>query len=170
VTELESTKIVMMLTAAYPSWKPGKESLQLYAKLLEPFDGDLGKKTVMEMLYSPREFAPPIGVVAEAILIAKMKAEGQYLSPEDAWAEVMQQIRHAGYYRQPKFSSAALSRAVEAIDWKELCSNDNVEATRAHLMRIHDAMQKREVRENMVTLLGANLAAQVMGESPKQVE
>ena len=61
MTDFEALEIVGMITAGYPSWKPTKESLRLYAKLLEPFEEGLTKATVIEILYSPREFAPPIG-------------------------------------------------------------------------------------------------------------
>ena len=158
MTELEATKIVAMLTAAYPSWKPTKEGLQLYAKLLEPFDAEAANRTVMEILYSPREFAPPIGVLAEAIAVSRLKQVGQYLSPEEAWAEVRDRIHYVGFYRKPSFSSPALTRAVQAMDWGDLCTNENVEASRAHLMRIFAAMQGSQVKEGVRALITGELA------------
>lgn len=159
MTTLEAMEIVAMLTAAYPNWKPTEASLRLYAKLLEPLEADVAKPAVMEMLYSPREFAPPIGVLADAISVRKLKQAGQYLSPEEAWAEVMDRIRDVGVYRTPTFSSPALTRTVQALDWKGICTNENVEATRAHFMRIFDALQRRNVREEIGLLVGGDLAA-----------
>ncbi len=170
MTELEALEIVGMITAGYPSWKPTKESLRLYAKLLEPFEEGLTKATVMEILYSPREFAPPIGVLAEAIAVNRMKRAGQYLAPEEAWALVQDQIRRVGFYRNPKFDHPALTRAVEALDWQDICSNDNVEATRAHLMRVFGAMQTSQVREAVGRLVGGELGAIASREEVLQVE
>jgi hypothetical protein len=159
MTTLEAMEIVAMLTAAYPSWKPTEASLRLYAKLLEPLDADFSKPAVMELLYSPREFAPPIGVLADAIAVRNLKQAGQYLSPEEAWAEVMDRIRDVGVYLTPTFSSPALTRAVQALGWRGICTNENVEANRAHFMRIFDALQRSHVREEIGLLVRGDLAA-----------
>jgi hypothetical protein len=127
--------------------------LRLYAKLLEPFDAEQAQRAVMTLLYSPREFAPPVGVIVEAINVEKQRATGQFMSAEEAWAEVTEAIRHLGYYRQPTFENEALTRAVAAMDWKEICTNPNVEATRAHFMRIFDMMQQRQMQDSIGLML-----------------
>lgn len=158
MTHTDGLKIVLLLTTAYPNWKPTDESIALYAQLLEPFEVEAAKATVMQMLYSPREFAPPIGVLAEAIAVSRLKQVGQYLSPEEAWAEVRDRIHYVGFYRKPSFSSPALTRAVQAMDWGDLCTNENVEASRAHLMRIFAAMQGSQVKEGVRALITGELA------------
>ena len=163
MTNIEASKIVAMLMAAYPNWKPTEDGLRLYAKLLEPFDGELAKGAVMTLLYSPREFAPPVGVIVEAINLEKQRQAGQYLSAEEAWAEVQEAIHYVGFYRQPQFKSEALTRAVRALDWKEICTNPNVEATRAHLMRIFDAMQRREMQDSVAELINGGESKQIDG-------
>jgi hypothetical protein len=159
MTTLEATEIVGMLAAAYPAWRPTEETLRLYARLLEPFEAELARTTAMELIYSGREFAPPIGALAEAITINHHRRAGQYLSPEEAWAEVAEQIRSVGFYRQPKFDNRTLERAVAALDWGEICANENIEATRAHLMRVFDRLQREVVREQARILTGLDLVS-----------
>jgi hypothetical protein len=167
MTDTEASKIVAMLMAGYPNWKPTEDGLRLYAKLLEPFDSETAQKAVMGILYSPREFAPPVGVLVEAITIQQLRDAGQYLSAEEAWSEVREAIHYVGYYGTPKFNSPALTRAVAALDWRDICSNENIEATRAHLMRIFGAMQERVMQESVTALVkGSEPSKQIANETP----
>ena len=81
--------------------------------------------------------------------------------------EVAEAIRHIGYYRQPTFENEALTRAVAAIDWKEICTNPNVEATRAHFMRIFDMMQRRQMQDSIGLMLSRDQTSkQIENEAP----
>jgi hypothetical protein len=60
---VEALKLVAMLVAAYPSWKPTEETQRLYAGFLEQLDYDATREVLREIIESPREFVPPVGLI-----------------------------------------------------------------------------------------------------------
>jgi hypothetical protein len=52
-----------MLIAAYPSWKPTEETQRLYAGFIEQLDYDVAREVLREIIESPREFVPPVGLI-----------------------------------------------------------------------------------------------------------
>jgi hypothetical protein len=52
-----------MLIAAYPSWKPKEETQRLYAGFIEQLDYDVAREVLREIIESPREFVPPVGLI-----------------------------------------------------------------------------------------------------------
>jgi hypothetical protein len=52
-----------MVIAAYPSWKPTEETQRLYAGFIEQLDYDVAREVLREIIESPREFVPPVGLI-----------------------------------------------------------------------------------------------------------
>jgi hypothetical protein len=52
-----------MLIAAYPSWKSTEETQRLYAGFIEQLDYDVAREVLREIIESPREFVPPVGLI-----------------------------------------------------------------------------------------------------------
>lgn len=155
MTEVESKRISTLLVAAYPGWKPSEATMQLYERLLLPLEAALAEQAVLQIIRTPREFAPPVGSICyHAARLALRRGEGE-LSAEEAWAEVAAAIRSHGSYREPNFTNPALAAAVAAMDWNELCTNSNVEATRAHFFRLFGAFQERRIARRVEELGGA---------------
>jgi hypothetical protein len=161
MTEIESKRIIALLVAAYPAWKPSEATMQLYERLLRPLEAALGEEAVLQIIRTPREFAPAVGFICyQAARLALQRGEVE-LSAEEAWAEVMAAIRSHGCYRQPNFSNTVLARAVVAMDWGELCWNPNVEATRAHFFRLFAAFQERRIARRVEELSGRTQCAEL---------
>lgn len=161
MTEVESKRITTLLVAAYPAWKPSEATMQLYERLLRPLEAPLAEEAVLQIIRTPREFAPPVGSICyQAARLALYRGEGE-LSAEEAWAEVAAAIRSHGSYRQPSFTNPTLSRAVAAMDWSELCTNPNVEATRAHFFRLFGAFREGRIARRVEELGGGVRSAQL---------
>jgi hypothetical protein len=161
MTEVEGKRIVALLVAAYPAWKPSEATMQLYERLLRPLEAGLAEAAVLRIIRTPREFAPPVGSICyQAARLALPQGEAE-LSAEEAWAEVTAAIRRHGCYRPPTFANAALARAVAAMDWGELCTNPNVEATRAHFFRLFGAFQERRIERQAEELSGGARCAEL---------
>jgi hypothetical protein len=96
----------------------------------------------------------------QAARLALRRGEGE-LSAEEAWAAVAAAIRSHGSYREPRFTNPALARAVGAMDWNELCTNPNVEATRAHFFRLFGAFQEGCIARRVEELGGAAQCVQL---------
>ena len=76
------------------------------------------------------------------------------LSGEEAWAKVQECIEQRGFYCGPGSLDARIRRAVDAVGWGELCHNDNVAASRAHFIKIYNAIQCREEKNEVTALVG----------------
>jgi hypothetical protein len=160
VEKLEAMKLAAMLAAAYPNWKPSDETLELYATMLEPMPKDLGQDAAMAIIASPREFAPPVGVIIEAAAeLALEDANRERLSAEEAWGIVWASIEGLGYYRGPGElgRNPAIQRAVRSMGWQQLCTGTNVEANRAHFMRIYTAIERKQFQETIRNLCAGEL-------------
>jgi hypothetical protein len=161
MTEVEAKRITILLVAAYPAWKPSEATMQLYERVLRPLSAALAEQAVLQIIRSPREFAPPVGVICERAARCALGRSGENtLGAEEAWAEISAAIRSRGWYRAPEFHNPALARTVAAMGWGEICTNPNVEATRAHffpaLCRVRGASGgapdgRTERRESMGT-------------------
>ncbi len=163
MTEVESKRITTLLVAAYPAWKPSEATMQLYERLLRPLEAALAEEAVLRIIRTPREFAPPVGSIChQAARLSLDHGEGE-MSAEEAWAEVAEAIRSHGFYRRPRFSSPMLGLVVAAMDWSELCTNSNVEATRAHFFRLFAAFKEVRIARRVEELSGGGHCAHLAG-------
>jgi Loader and inhibitor of phage G40P len=145
----EGLRILGVLTAAYPSWRPTEETLELYIRVLAPLPASLVKEVVMARMHTDAEFAPPVGVLFKAAAQLTLAASSRpTITAEEAWELVGLAIRERGYYEGPGelAGSLAARRAVDAIGWPTICTNENIEATRAHFMRLFASFQEREIQ------------------------
>ena len=127
--------------------------MQLYEELLAPLDAALVERAVMEIIRSEREFAPPVGAICCRTASLELELNGERaLNPEEAWAELSAAVRRHGYYQKPDFSHQVLAQAVAALDWAEICTNPNLEATRAHFLRVFRAFQQRRIARRVAEL------------------
>jgi hypothetical protein len=157
MTEIESKRITTVLVAAYPAWKPSEATMQLYERLLSPLEAAVVEEAVLRIIRSPREFAPSVGTICREIARLTLDRCEPELSAEEAWAQVVAAVRCHGSYREPEFANPALARAVAAMQWGDLCTNSNVEASRAHFFRLFGAFQERRIL-NQVEQLSGKLA------------
>jgi hypothetical protein len=62
-TKTEIRQVTSTLAAAYPSWQASEETFALFESILRPCSFEAIQQAVMEILCSPREFAPPVGLI-----------------------------------------------------------------------------------------------------------
>jgi hypothetical protein len=161
MTEVESKRITTLLVAAYPAWKPSEATMQLYERLLTPLDARLVEEAVLRIIRTPREFAPSVGSIChQAARLSLDRGEAE-LSAEEAWAEVTAAVRRHGFYRKPEFTNPALARTVAALNWAELCTNSNIEATRAHFFRLFGSFQESRIVRRVEELSGKLVSAKL---------
>ncbi len=162
MSEVEAKRITTLLVAAYPAWKPSEATMQLYERVLQPLSAVLAEQAVLEIIRSPREFAPPVGVICERAARRALGRSGENpLGAEEAWAELSASIRSRGGYRAPEFQNPALTRTVAAMGWGEICTNPNVEATRAHFFRLFAAFEDRRVARRIEELSSGDHCTQL---------
>lgn len=147
---------IRKLAAAFPRSPVPAETVAIYAAALcdlEP--AQLAGAVAKAILCSP--FFPSI---AELRTFA---AESCAALPdaESVLGEILEAIRSRGWIDPPKAGelSPVAEATVAVVGWDTLCRSENIEADRAHLLRIAATMRKRAVER--VNLGSAGLPAGV---------
>ena len=137
MTHSECVELFALMAAAYPKEAITKPQVELYAALLASYRAAAVRSAVvLHMQKSP--WFPRI-----SDLVAALEARNTP-DPDEAWADVLSQVRAVGWCGVPQWSSRAISGAVKALGWAEICSSDNLEATRAHFLRFYERGRQRE--------------------------
>ncbi|MCZ7403695.1 MAG: hypothetical protein O8C67_02005, partial [Candidatus Methanoperedens sp.] len=116
-----------------------EQTLKVWEMTLQDIDDRDFERGVM-LLMRTRE-KPPVNMAA-AIL---KEIEADNFSAEEAWGTICQEMSRTGYYGTPKFEDPAIAKAVELMNWKEICNtlSKDMGVTRAHFYRTYEACRKR---------------------------
>ena len=140
-------KALKVIATCYPNWKLDEGTIQAWALLLSDAPPESVLRAAIEWCRTPAEFPPTPG----QIRALACKPEEADLAPEEAWGEVMAEIRRVGWNGTPVWSSEAISRSVRALgSWRSLCSQQTAEvaANRAHFFRIYASFAAKQVRKS----------------------
>ena len=163
-TNLEITKILRVLVAAYPNAKiiagdketPG--TIEVYATMLADIPADELLAAVKYAINTHPDFMPTIATLRQAH--QKMHS-GTTVSGADAWGVVRAAMRAHGHLDKPAFADPAIARAVDAFGWSNLCMMDTQDfATRSQFMKAYESYAQRVREEDQ--LLGIPEARWVM--------
>lgn len=147
----EATRLIQRLASMHPRVSIPPETIAGYAEALEDLALDVATAAVNEAIATLKFFPS----VAELRDIAARRRSSMPTAA-DAWSEVTRAFGAVGRYRTPRFSHPAIERVVDAMGWVTLCDSDNVEATRAHFLRMYAETADRVVREvNVQPMLDA---------------
>ena len=105
MTRDEAKHLVMMVSAAYPNWKPLNltETVDTWAVMLEEFDHDECLATLKSYILTDTSgFAPGIGQVIDRL---QRRREGRELGELDAWSMVSKALRNATYHAEEEFAA-----------------------------------------------------------------
>lgn len=175
-TRSEISKVIMVLAASFPNFKPGytpqerkvrlAEMVQAYTAILGDLDADRLAQTAYH-LASINTFFPSAAELRAAYFSMEERATG-VPTADEAWNEV-KRLFHRGYsrYRAPPsevFSHPLVQKAMEGIGgWLALCNSENDAADRARFLQAYDIHMRREremsrmlpaVRETIEQLAG----------------
>jgi len=142
MTPSESTRLVGMLKAGFPRQQLEQDTIALYAAFLADIDREPGEEAVRTAI-ATLKFFPTIAEIRD------LAARKSVSLPDStaAWSEVMRAFGSVGRYREPRFSHIAIDRVVGAMGWQSMCDSENVEATRAHFLRLYADTRETLVRD-----------------------
>ncbi len=78
-------------------------------------------------------------------------------TPGEAWRSAINAVKWwagGGYEEKPRFRFPIVGEALECIGWQEVGRADNVEATRAHFMRIYEQLVTRKKEQMLLGRAG----------------
>lgn len=155
----EVVDILQQLKAAYPRQPISKDTLEIYARELEPFGAD-EMYTAMRWLLRNSRFFPTIAELIGSVAERRLNLPG----PEDAWGEVASELRRVGHTARPEFSTDLIKEAVDNIGgWRRLCESSNGVSDRARFIDAYKATRRRCVEA--VCVIGLR-----PGSEPLQLE
>jgi hypothetical protein len=138
----EAVELVRRLKANWENDKISQDRVALWTEFLMDLDAEAGRIAVNEAI-ATLKFPPKVAEIRE---FAAKKASGVPIATS-AWGEVMKGFGKFGRYRDPKWSHPAITHVVDAMGWQSMCDSENIEATRAHFLRLYQETSERVVRE-----------------------
>jgi hypothetical protein len=137
------SKALVLLATAYPRYEMTKDTGRVYAELLSDIPDDLLIAAAKHHATISKWF-PSVAELRAAAFSIQAKVKG-VPSAEEAWGEVMHQIRNIGSWGEPQFSTPLIGTAVDGLGgWMIVCTSTNTVADRAHFLRIYGNLLKRQ--------------------------
>lgn len=145
---------------------------ELYHKIWRDIDGALLEAATNQWLSTARPFHPSPGELRDLALTLIERGNGDK-SADEAWAEVLQQMQHPGYYGVPTWSSAAIAETMKSFGrWKDFCiiELDQLPTVRAQFLRIYEAQRARRHDDRLMLLEVKERIAQIADQKQIGIE
>jgi hypothetical protein len=153
-------KLLAMLHAAWQNAKVADHDAQVraYEIALHDIPYEAGEQAVRSLIQEAEFFPPPAKIRKAALSIL-----GVIMSPEEAWREVVRQIREVGFYGSPSFSNPLIAETVRHMGWRNLCGSDDLDADRAWFIRVFESLQRQAITSTQTLPSGRASQARPVG-------
>lgn len=134
-----------ILGKTYRTWEIDDATIKTYALLLSDIPPKDFLRACVEHIRVSK-FAPTPAEIRELAV----RPDQERLTAEEAWSEVMGEIRRVGWIGAPQFSNDEVQHAASALgSWRTLCSQtaEQLAANRAHFMRMYGSFAKSAQRD-----------------------
>jgi len=165
MTREETAKLIAMLKAIWPNHPihNAEALIAAYHLVWADIPYDAGLAAVTQYAASERYFPSP----AEIRELAAQHL-GVAPTPEEAWQEVVTQMREHGFYGRPAFSHPMIAAAVRDVGWRTLCGSEQPDATRRQFLSAYGARRQRLLREGNLGRLAQQMLADRLAALPRE--
>jgi len=153
------------LGRAYRNWPITDDVIITWTGLLQDVPPDEFLRAAIEHARTSKFPPTPAEIAALAL-----RPDQEQLTAEEAWSEVMSEIRRVGWCGVPTLSTPQIERALAGLgSWRSICSQttEQLAANRAHFLRLYSAFAKVKARE-VACLEADEIAAKLMGGAPRK--
>lgn len=143
MTRGEAAKLVLLLIEAYPGSKSSARTSEVYETMLADLDAGIAAQAVRRLIAT----AKWLPTVAEVRSTYADLAHGPVPSGEDAYADLLQQVRRVGIYRAPRFTDPLAERAMLGVygSWRACCNApENDQAGRARFLDFYQRLATQQ--------------------------
>lgn len=142
MTPTETFALLELLCEAFPQRKPDNPArmASVYHLALDDVPYDLGMIAVRRLIRSAKFFP-----AASEIRTAALEVALPLPAPDEAWGEVVRQIRDVGSYAAPRFSAVPIAEAVQTMGWRAICASEEPERTAERFKGLYATLRKRHV-------------------------
>lgn len=157
------TRVLAVISAAYPNFDLKPETVRVYLKLLADLPDELLEEASLAHIAQSHYF-PTVAELRTAVL-AVLEKRNPLPTGLEAWAEVEEQIRRVGHTGQPVFQNNLTARLVQSMGWQNLCRSENLVADRAHFLTAFEQLRLRELNQMRLPALELHRPANFLTES-----
>ena len=136
------TKVLAVISAAYPNFDLKPETVKVYLRLLADLPDELLEEASLVHIAQSTYF--PTVADLRAAVFELIEHQNPFPADLEAWSEVEDQIRRVGYTGQPVFHRPLTAQLVNAMGWQNLCRSENLVADRAHFLTANEQLCFRE--------------------------
>lgn len=163
MTKGQAAQAVATLVCGYPSAKWSEENASVYETMLGDLDFEPTMAAVARIVRTSK-FMPTVAEVRAAVLELR---DGTGRTAEDAWGDVVAEIRRVGSYARPVFADPVVAFTVERLGWRNLCLEGRNDASdRARFCELYGQARDKQRKE---TLASPRLVAGPVGALPAPV-
>lgn len=162
MNKTEAAQIVGVLAAGYPQWQVTKETVAIWADLMDDLDYMETRIAARNWLLTEDRPPSPAAIRRALATSAGLTAP----SRATAWAEVRKGITTTESNGRPSFSHPAVSRAVETIGWWEIRTSNNLDTLRSQFWKVYEeyaAEADKVVLTSQQLSLGGGEKLQIVG-------
>lgn len=146
----ESSRVVALLAAAFPSANLHADTIAVYADSLRDLDAQEAIDAVRRLIATERYF-PSIAIIRSNAIEARFKIP----TVDSAVIELRRNLASAGQYiGLTKWSHHLLLEAAEAVGWFRLANGDNPSADFAQFAKTYESLRTQVIREHSFASAG----------------
>lgn len=150
MTREETVKLMMMIQAAFPNYKPAEKSItvNMWHLMFQDYDFNLVQMGLQSYITSDTSgFAPSIGQVMEKIRMISKPEES--LTETQAWSLVSKALRNSTYNSESEFNKLpeTVQKAVGSPNMLQVWATDesyNESVVSSNFMRSYKSIIKRK--------------------------
>lgn len=141
----EIMEMLVVLAGCFANVQLNQQNYDSYCKMLADIPTEV-LDVVCQQVATECKFFPTVAELRERALKLTVP---QRPTAAEAWGTVMSAITKYGFYQNPEFADPLITRAVQIMDWKQLCSAelDTIGVTRGQFMKVYDQLAARETEE-----------------------
>lgn len=140
MTRAEVLKLVALLQGAFPRAQLAEGTVEAYAQGLADLEAEEARLAIVALVRTSR-FLPTIAEIREAVVEPEL---GLPLA-EEAWSEVLAEIRRIGLYGVPEWSCGEIDRAVKAVGWRAMNESQNIAYERKAFLDAYKAIREERI-------------------------
>ncbi|TAK10581.1 MAG: hypothetical protein EPO32_14710 [Anaerolineae bacterium] len=135
----ETSKLLAIMAAAYPSAQLADETAFVYASTLGDLEFESVRAAVCRLI-ATHKFLPTVAEIREEEADLRV---GPARAPGEAWGELLQEIHHTGYMGTPSFRDPLVAQIVRSWGWRALCCEGELVSDRARFLELYAELQRR---------------------------
>ncbi len=152
-------KLLSAYKTIFPHCKLDDEGMAMYIMLLSDVSAD-ELKTAMLRLSEQSNYFPTVAEIKQQVKGFRdiLNPDAHVKTADEAWREVMEQMKQAFPYKSPIFSSEEIKDTVKTLGWMLICetSTDKMSITRAQFRDTYNSIiQRKQDREENMRIIEA---------------